>query len=195
MSSERFHRLTGKTPREPLLTEQLARRATEILDDGKPHSLEVVIADLSGLVPPGIAHRRNETDRKNSSGRAGKRHPRGEVPARAHDKPAANLIRSGARSIVRETLNGSVAFVIEDGPRDRGKQVRLVGLPRVVRGDRMRQQWVEPVLEGLAEALLESPWAVEQVRIAAHNNGFHLRQCPRGCQLGGPRHDEGDLEN
>ena len=191
MSAQRYHRDAGRNPREPLLNEQLARRAVEILQDGKRHNLEVVIADLAGLIPPGVAVRQNEKDRRYSTGGSGQRHSKDRVPPRRLQRDPAALIRSGKRTIIRAVLNSSVAFETSAGT------VRLVGLPRVVRGDRIRQQYIQPVLEGLAQSLHAAKLdeAVEHVRVEAHDNGFHLHLCPNGCTLGGPRHDTDDLEN
>jgi hypothetical protein len=168
--------------REPSLFDQIARRAVEILMDGQWHDEQQVIRDLSRLIPPGVAMRRNERDRRMST--AGRQAPDrptpSEVPPRKYQRAPDKLIASGARAILREVFQGNT-YEIKDG------QIRLKRLPRAVRGDQLRASWLQPILNALAETMHHEklPVAVEHVRATAHDNGFHLDRCPKGCQLGG----------
>lgn len=153
------------------MTEQIHRRAVEILDGGGWHDMEDVIADLSRLVPPGRAIRRNERDRAASGG----------PPTRHNPLPVEEMIRSGARSIVRELIrkqrHRAPVYETEHG------KVRLVGLPRNVTSDRKNGEILLPALERLYS---ETPRTFRHLQTLAHDYGLHMANCPKGCRLGGP---------
>jgi DNA-directed RNA polymerase subunit M/transcription elongation factor TFIIS len=93
-------------------------KAVELLEDGEWHDLEFVLRELGKLVPPGRAMRRNENDRRLSSG----------TDARKKDLSETRLIASGKRAIAKDLLNKSY-FEIYPLGRVQNKRVRMTELP------------------------------------------------------------------
>lgn len=163
------------------LNERITRRAVEILEGGAWYDTEALVRELMPMVLPGVAKRRNERDRRfNVAGRRGI--TAAEVAPRKRPAATDQMIRSGQRAIVRETLTGIGAFEVN------GPKVRLVDLPRIVRGDRLRGEYLLPVLNGLAETFRAAgmEWCYEHVRGTAHDHGLHLASCPKGDRLDSP---------
>lgn len=113
------------------LSPAFAAKAAELLGDREWHSYEQVIREMSKLVPPGIAIRRNEVDRQHNyltrTGRPG--------TAPKNYRSDEERIRSGARSIVRDYLNKKLVFEKDQPPsypgaKDPGRQIRMIGTPR-----------------------------------------------------------------
>lgn len=167
------------------LADHLHRRAAELLIDGKWHDRELVYREVGKLVPPGIAMRKMVSIRRDSNTRTETKRQRLGIshdPTKSHRTPGGieDSLRSGSRAVVRDTLY-TTAY------ETRGNQIRLVALPRVVRGDRHRGEVLLPVLNTLADTFNTQalPRAAELVRLVAHDNGLHLTLCPPDCVLGG----------
>jgi hypothetical protein len=122
---------------------RLGERAIELLSDREWHPYEPVLRDLSRLVPPGVAIRKSEAMRKTSArlhnGPAVRKRPR----------PVDELIRSGARAIVRDFLRTRTFEIDGVGPpggsytrreREDMRRIRLVGMPRSARTDPVKKR-------------------------------------------------------
>ncbi len=133
----------------------LRLKANAMLGDGEWHDYEAVLEALIKLIPPGVAIRRNEMER-----RAVKRAP----AQRARPLPVADQIRVGARRMVIQFLNNnnfeydrpSVPGRASGQPRgalhpaNKGRRIRLVK-PFGVGG-----KYAEPLLVARDQALHEN---------------------------------------
>jgi hypothetical protein len=97
----------------------MLKMAVTLLLDGEWHDLEEILRELSKLVPPGRAVRRNETDRRLSSGTPVRRVTRG-----SEDR----LIASGKRAIAKDMLNKSYFEIYPPG-KVKNKRVRMTQVP------------------------------------------------------------------
>lgn len=168
------------------LRSALNRRAYETMVDGRLHSFDELLADLGRLVPPGVAIRRNERNINLN------RQTRGSDITGPSTRPTTTdaRIASGRRSFVRELLTGSVSFVQEGGDK-----WRLESMPSHVKSDMLRAEILRPPFDALVSTFdaNDDSFAVEQVRLQAHEHGFHLSSCPKGCELyppGKPSEDD-----
>ena len=178
------------------LTVQIHRRAYELAGDGEWHDFEDLLRELAKMVPPGIAMRRSEYDRMRAARKSQQKEDAegvGRVKARAtkgrvieRDKGA--LIRGAARRMVRmlfiatQKKEGYVSpFEVSDG------KIRYIRTPMAIRSDQLRAEVSKPILDDLAEVLIAdgNSGAIDRLREAAHNQGYHLKRCPKGCILGG----------
>ena len=109
-------------PRHP---SPIRARLLELLDDEEWHDYERIMAQCIKLVPPGQAYRKAEESRLAARQREG-------LPATPRKKytDSDKVIRSGARQVVSQLIQGQKEFEIEprgvvprDGPR---KKIRLV---------------------------------------------------------------------
>jgi hypothetical protein len=124
------------------LSNELARRADELLGDGQWHDLESVMLQLMKLVPPGRAMRVNERERKSSTGA---HYPPGTpVPERRVPRSREQLITSGARTLVRDFLSNPKVFEVDrpghhgNHQASLGRRIRMIGTLRAVRADTLR---------------------------------------------------------
>jgi hypothetical protein len=152
------------------------RRLHELIGDGQWHDVEPVIRDLTKLVPPGVAIRYNERNRRKAGGAGPEQRVRPIAPEDA--------IRAGARGLINATIgvtNGSYELRWDNYTR----QVRQVREPRQVATDRRNAERLRPAFNGLAEHFkqLDMDYASEQIQLTAHEFGFHLSSCPPDCSL------------
>lgn len=98
---------------------EVRKRAEILLADGEWHQYERVVSQLIRLVPPGVAARRAEAMRKASSNYEG---PEKRVRHRDLDQ----VIRTGARAVVKDVLRDERAFVVEPSGRLDDPSVRKV---------------------------------------------------------------------
>jgi len=158
------------------------RRLSELLGDGQWHDAEPVIRDLSKLVPPGVAVRRNERARRKSKYDRGPEKRKRPITAEA-------AVRSGARMVVRAVLattRGSKQGPYETRWLPEGvQQVRIHHKPQAIISDERRAEWLRPAFNALAAHFhqLGMDEARDQVRLTAHEYGFHVASCPQGCSL------------
>lgn len=108
----------GPRPTELLL------KLCDVLGDQQWHPLEAVVAEAGKVIPPGIAMRRTERERKYSG-------PEQRVKAREPER----LIQLGKASIVKEVLYGANFERKHEGDRI---LVRMATLPQRVRYERSR---------------------------------------------------------
>lgn len=185
-------------PKYPSLGRELAtqvhRRGYELAGDGEWHEFEPFLLELAKLVPPGIAVRQVEYDRMRSARKSAlveAERGEGRVKARATGgrvvgREADSLRRQGARRLIRQVFATSPStespVEIKDG------KIRYLRKPKSIRLDATRAEISKPILDDLA-VLYEAdgiPVAIARLREAAHNQGFHLRKCPKDCTLSTP---------
>jgi hypothetical protein len=109
-------------PRHP---SPIRAKLLELLDDEEWHDYERVMAQCMRMVPPGQAYRKAEESRVGYL----QRHNR-EVKPRVRNTDSDQVIRSGARQVVSQLIQGQPEFEVDprgvvprNGPR---KKIRLV---------------------------------------------------------------------
>jgi hypothetical protein len=158
---------------------RLAYRATELLGDGEWHNYDAVLRELVKLIPPGEAIRKAE--RVRVAGRKQRKVIEPDAPrAGRFQRESSDLIRSGARVIVRDFLRNDRVFeadpkALAPGQVAPDRRIRMIG--------KLRWLSTEPLLrrnlqleydltimreraEALAAFLMESGHAAEVKRLA-----------------------------
>lgn len=170
----------GYKTRPVTLSERITRRAVEILvRNGNRYNRERMFRELIPMVPPGVAIRKNEADRRQAlTGRGN--NPSGE---RKVEVPHADRVRFGARTIVREALNTGGRS--DPWVKREGDDLVYLRPPRIIVSDRRSGALLMPVLNALAGTFKANEnadgWA--EVQLMAHEHGHHLATCPKGCKL------------
>lgn len=151
----------GPAPSEVLL------KLVEVLEDGEWHSVSEVHDEVGKAIPPGVARRAAEVQRRSSKPQSAER-----------VKPAsdAQLVRTGRRAKTRDLLAKFQPGVLEFDPdRGEGSKVRMLQLPpRVVAWRRLQEQGravhTATVLDDLLashdpEAMMVD-WKVQRLKVA-----------------------------
>jgi len=117
----------------------LARRADQLLRDGKWHDYEEVLAELMKVVPPGRAVRVAELNRRQAHRGLG---PNDPLPPRRRPQPPEKVVEFGAKEVVRDFLRNRAYETDPNTSLDKSKRrrIRQVGVHRALVGDPYRMQ-------------------------------------------------------
>lgn len=145
----------------------MAVRASELLKDGRWHDYEDIAAELMPLVPPGQAFRRCELERGYWHTKTNEADT--PIPPRRRPVSPEDLVKIGARSIVRDFLR-TKAFEKQTVPQGTNKRtlIRMVHTPkRAVKREQRTLASARPDANPLG------PWTVHNARQYAANRLVH----------------------